>query len=120
MPKTKETVLKKLRQTCLAWPETHEVLTFGNPTFQAGKKTFAVLDEYRGERCICFKVKLPLQQLLLGDSRFFKSPYGASKGWTCMKISQPFKWSEVQELLLESYRLVALKRMLTSLAATES
>jgi predicted DNA-binding protein (MmcQ/YjbR family) len=112
MAKTKESILKKLREVCLAWPETREVLTFGNPAFQAGKRTFAVLDEYRGESCIAFKVPLPLQQLLLEDPRFFQSPYGASQGWTCLKVSRHFEWKEVRSLLLESYRLVALKRML--------
>src|SRR5579884_1620137 len=38
-------ILFKLREICLALPGASETVTFGHPTFQAGKmKTFAVLE----------------------------------------------------------------------------
>ena len=44
--------LANLRPICLALPEARETTTFGHPTFQAGKKTFAVLDHYQGVECL--------------------------------------------------------------------
>ena len=40
--KTEEKVLAKLREICLALPEVQEVKTWGHPTFQSGKKSFAL------------------------------------------------------------------------------
>jgi predicted DNA-binding protein (MmcQ/YjbR family) len=48
-------VLKRLRKVCLSLPETSETVKWGHPTFVAGQKMFAVLDEYRGRPCIAFR-----------------------------------------------------------------
>ena len=108
-------LLAELRKICLALPEARETTTFGHPTFQAGKKTFAVLDEYQGEPCLVIKLELPHQQAVLKSPRFFPSPYGAKHGWVCLKTSGRFDLEEVRELCVESYRAVALKRMLARL-----
>lgn len=108
-------VLTQLRRICLALPEARETKTFGHPTFQAGKKTFAVLDEYAGESCIVVKLELPHQQAVLASPRFFASPYGAKHGWVCLKTAGLLDFDEVRALCIESYRAVALKRMLAVL-----
>lgn len=108
-------ILVRLRSLCLKLPEVRETKTFGNPTFQAGKKTFAVLDEYHGTRCICFKTTPAEQRRLVKDSRFFVAPYGGKHGWTCLDVGRQIDWVEMEELLLVSYRLIALKRMLKAL-----
>ena len=77
---------------CLTFPEARETTTFGNPTFQAGAKTFAVLDFYKGTRCLAFKVTPEEQVLLCQYERFFVAPYTGKND-----------------------RLVALKRMLAVL-----
>ncbi len=108
-------VLERLQEICLALPQARETTTFGNPTFQAGKKTFAVLDRYAGEDCVCFKAQLDVQRRLLGARRFFPSPFGAKHGWTCMRIDGRVPWAEVERLLVGSYRSVATKRMTAAL-----
>ncbi len=107
--------LGNLRRICLALPEARETTTFGHPTFQAGKRTFAVLDRYGGEECLVVKLELPHQQARLKSPRFFPSPYGAKHGWVCMHTSGRLDWAEIGALCIESYRAVALKRMLTVL-----
>jgi predicted DNA-binding protein (MmcQ/YjbR family) len=108
--------LERLRPLCLAFPETRETTTFGNPTFQAGTKTFAVLDSYKGTRCLAFKVTLEEQDLLCQQERFFVAPYTGKNGWTCLRLDgKKVDWKEVRQLLERSYRLVALKRMLAAL-----
>jgi predicted DNA-binding protein (MmcQ/YjbR family) len=93
----------------LALPGVQEVKTWGHPTFQAGKKSFAVLDEYNGHLCICLKTTLPLQQLLLEDPRFFKTPYSGNKGWVSLIADGRINWKEVRRLVAESYTLLGKK-----------
>jgi predicted DNA-binding protein (MmcQ/YjbR family) len=105
-----EKVLARLRKTCLALPEAYETTSFGHPTFRAGKsgkKTFAVFENYRGEDTICVKATLEDQALLVMDPRYFVAPYIGKHGWTSMRTAGALDWDEVEELVLESYRLVA-------------
>jgi len=111
----KEAVLTKLRELCLNLPETTEGLSWGHPTFKAGKKAFAVLDEYGGTLCIAFKSSPAVKEALLGDPRFFRAPYADSQGWVCLRADIELDWNEVKNLVLKSYRLVALNRMLSRL-----
>ena len=96
----------KLREICLALPEVQEVRTWGHPTFQIGKKSFAVFEEYKGHLCICFKATLPMQALLIEDARFFKTPYIGHQGWVSLIADKRPNWSEVTQLVRGSYELV--------------
>lgn len=108
-------ILSRLRRICLALPESIETTSFGHPTFRAGKKTFAVFENYRGEDTICFKATHEDQALLVLDPLFFEAPYVGKHGWTSMRVSGDFDWEEVRDLVQESYRLVATKSMLAML-----
>ncbi len=93
-------------------PEAEETTSFGHPTFRVGKKTFAVLDEYKGEHAICFKATLADQALLTLDPQFYVAPYIGKHGWTSLRLDgTPPEWREVEELVHESYRLVMPKRL---------
>jgi predicted DNA-binding protein (MmcQ/YjbR family) len=112
-------ILERLRRICLALPETQETRTFGHPTFRAGKKTFAVFEKYRGEDTLCFKATLADQALLVLDPRFFVAPYIGQHGWTSMRLSKGVDFREVEDVVRESYKLVARKKMLASLSSGE-
>ena len=111
----RETLLKRLREICLELPECAETVKWGNPTFVAGKKQFAVLDRYNDRLCIAFIAKGPQQRQLLSKEGFFAAPYAAKYGWVCRDAEEKVNWEELTELILKSYRLVALKRMLAAL-----
>jgi predicted DNA-binding protein (MmcQ/YjbR family) len=111
----KSAVLAGLRRVCLPLPEVRETVKWGHPTFEAGKKIFAVLDRYDGQPCIAFRAPLDQVDGLLADRRFKPAPYAARFGWVCLEVGDSLDWAEVEELLHASYRLVALKRMLTAL-----
>jgi predicted DNA-binding protein (MmcQ/YjbR family) len=108
-------LLTGLRQVCLCLPEVRETVKWGHPTFEAGKKMFAVLDQYDGRLCIAFRASPEKREALLADNRFFDAPYAARHGWVCLHADGPIDWTEIQEWLRDSYRLVALKRMLSAL-----
>ena len=113
-------ILKELRRICLALPGANEIRTWGHPTFRAGKKTFAVLDEYQGQLSIAFKVSASHQYLFLKDSRFFRTPYIGRHGWVSLKTAGRLDWTEVRHLLIESYRLVASKKTLAQLESSHA
>jgi predicted DNA-binding protein (MmcQ/YjbR family) len=108
-------LLTMLRKICLALPEARETVKWGHPTFEAGKKMFAVLDNYEGQPCIAFRAAPEQRDKLLTDERFFSAPYAGRHGWICMNADGPIDRIEIQELLRDSYRLAALKRMLAAL-----
>jgi predicted DNA-binding protein (MmcQ/YjbR family) len=108
-------LLARLRKICLRLPEVRETVKWGHPTFEAGKKIFAVLDRYDGKPCIAFRAPPDKVDELLTDERFSEAPYAARFGWVCLDAEGRLDWDEIERLVLASYRLVALKRMLVAL-----
>jgi predicted DNA-binding protein (MmcQ/YjbR family) len=112
--------LAQLRRACRSLPELLETLTFGHPTLQAGKgRTFAVLDDHERPGLLCLVVKLDVehQQRLVDHQRFFPSKFGSKHGWTAMRVDARADWKLARQLVVESYRRVALRRMLAALDA---
>ncbi len=110
--------LTRLRRVCSLLPEAIETTTFGHPTFQAGKRrTFAVLDDHEQPDMLClvFKAGPADQEDLVNNEDFFPSKFGAKHGWTAMRVHRRTDWQHAQELVVASYRLVALRRMVTAL-----
>ncbi len=108
--------LERIRAICSALPEFAEVEAWGHPTFRAGKKMFAAFGEDKIEGAILgLNVGFDRQEELLRDQRFFPTPYAAHRGWVSIRIEKKADWSEVKTLLIESYKQVALKRMLIAL-----
>jgi predicted DNA-binding protein (MmcQ/YjbR family) len=70
------------------------------------------LDEYGGSPSLALRVGLDRQQELLADSRFYETPYSARYGWVSLNLDGKTDWDEVKRLAIESYRFVALNRML--------
>ena len=103
-------ILLKLREICLALPKSHETVTFGNPTFQVGTKTFAVLEMYKGELSISVKVGKPMQTVFLQDPRFYRTPYVGQHGWVSLRVNGKLDWNEVAELVRGSHELVGAKK----------
>jgi predicted DNA-binding protein (MmcQ/YjbR family) len=100
-------VLTELRRGCLALPGATETLTFGHPTFQVAGRTFAVLEEYKGELSICVKVGTALQGVFLADARFYKTPYIGKHGWVSLKVyAAPLDWTEIRQLVKASYESI--------------
>jgi hypothetical protein len=108
--------LGELRAVCLALPEAVEVEAWGRPTFRAGKifATFSGIDER--PYGVIFKPTASERAALLDDARFYSPPYYGPGGWLALDLdAAPVDWVEVAELVEDSYRQVALKRMIKAL-----
>jgi predicted DNA-binding protein (MmcQ/YjbR family) len=108
-----EVTLARLRSLCLSLPETSETASWGHPNFKAGKKTFVAFERVKGRASMAFRLEPGEVERLLQRKRFFATPYGRGL-WVSVWADSPVDWRAVQDLVVRSYRVVALKRMLTA------
>ena len=87
-------------------PDVSEVEAWGHPNFRVGKKTFAVFEVYRGRPCIAVKAEDGLQQLLIDEVRFFRTPYIGNRGWISAWVDRDVDWTLLEDLVKRSYRLM--------------
>lgn len=109
---------ERVRRTCLAYPEAHEVEQFGHPWFKAGRRPFCVLGLDGGVVEVAFAVSREDQEALCAmDARFRPTPYMHQHGWTTLRLEGGVDWGLVDELVETGYRRVALQRMVRALDA---
>ena len=109
-----EQTLTRLRSLCLSLPETIETASWGHPNFKAGKKTFVAFERVKGRASIAFRLEPDEVERLLRGKQFFATPYGRGL-WASVWVDGRVDWRAVEDLVKRSYRVVALKRMLTAL-----
>jgi len=114
--KRAQAVLGKLREICLALPESSEATQFGSPVWRAGKRTFANLYADGKRLLIAFWVGTAQQAMFTADPRYHLPAYMGHNGWISLDVSKHCNWAEVSAQVLHSYRHFALKRMLNALA----
>jgi predicted DNA-binding protein (MmcQ/YjbR family) len=112
----KDDPLPKLRAICLALPEAGEKPFGGHtaPTFRVRDKIFAMYpgeDGARGELWV--KAPPGAQQVIVSSDpkRYFVPPYVGKNGWVGMRLHRGVDWRVVEELVTESYRMTAPKRL---------
>jgi hypothetical protein len=108
-------LLKIMRGICSGLPETREVIQFGSPVWQAGKKTFAWLRCEARRFTLCFWVGIENQALLTADERYRIPAYMGHNGWIALDVTAHCDDKEVTALAFQSYRHFALRRMLAGL-----
>lgn len=114
--------LTRLRGICLALPEAHEVEAWGEPTFRARNKLFAMYasagNHHGGGRiAVWCKAGPGNQELMVAaePSRYFVPPYVGPSGWIGIWLDRKPDWAEVAALMRDSFRLVAPKKVLAQL-----
>lgn len=117
--------LEKLRQLCLALPETSERLSHGEPTwFVRDKKTFVTYANHHHDDRLAFWCAAPdgAQEILVASNpeRFFVPPYVGHRGWLGVRLDVPVDWDEIGDLVTAAYRKVAPKRLVAELDARQT
>lgn len=112
--------LARLRELCLALPETTERLSHGEPTwFVRDKKVFvSYADHHHDDRLGFWCAAAPgVQEALVASDpvRFFRPPYVGHRGWLGVYLDVDVDWAEVAELVADAYRAVAPKRLVAEL-----
>ena len=116
-------LLERVRRICLAFPEATEGGGVGNPSWRVRDKIFAMRhDSHAGRWGIWCKAPPGAQRALVeGDpDRFFVPPYVGGHGWIGISLAADQDWGFVADLIEESYRMTAPKRLATALDAQRS
>ncbi|WP_246852694.1 MmcQ/YjbR family DNA-binding protein [Naasia sp. SYSU D00948] len=114
--------LAEVRRICLALPGATETISFGRPWFRV-KTAFAVFGGgTSGPERRMFPSGLIVHPdadtrlALLQDPRFFVPAYMGPSGWMGLDLlAAPVDWQEVAELVDESYRNTAPRRLVAQL-----
>jgi hypothetical protein len=111
--------LDRLRKLCLAFPEAVEAGGVGNPSFKVRDKIFAMQHGHEDRPSVWFKAQEGVQELLVGSdpARFFRPPYVGHHGWVGTWLDVEQDWDEIADLVEESYRMTAPKRLVAQLAS---
>jgi predicted DNA-binding protein (MmcQ/YjbR family) len=106
-----------IRKHCLSYPETAESFPWGESAFKVKGKTFVFMRD--DEKGVNFSVKLAASR-----AKALKMPgsepthYGmGAKGWVTIQPTSKTAAGVIKELIDESYRSVAPKRVLAMLDA---
>jgi phosphoribosylglycinamide formyltransferase-1 len=111
---------------CLSLPEAARELASRHARFQVRDKTFAwYLDDHHGDGIVSVSCKMALDEnrevAALDPARFYLPAYMAHRGWIALRLDAgKIDWNDVEELVAESYRLVAPKRLTALVSRRES
>jgi predicted DNA-binding protein (MmcQ/YjbR family) len=113
----KENPLDRLRGICLTFPESIEAGGVGDPSFKVRDKIFAMQHHMDGRMSMWCKARPGAQEVLVGSDpgRYFVPPYVGHHGWVGVWLDIEIDWELVADLVEESYRMTAPKRLLALL-----
>ena len=119
-----DAVLVRIREICLALPETSERLSHGAPTFFVrGKRAFAmVLSNHHGDGRFAIWCAAPdgMQRLLVESEpeRFFVPPYVGHRGWLGVRLDRRVDWDELAGIVEDAYGEVAPPKLVEAARLT--
>ncbi|MEV0713521.1 MmcQ/YjbR family DNA-binding protein [Asanoa sp. NPDC050611] len=115
-------LLTRMREICLALPETTERLSHGSPTwFVRGRTVFVTLHveghhDNRFPHLWCAAPAGVQAELIAEDpGTFFRPPYVGHRGWLGVRLDREPDWAEIRELAIDAYRTVAPGRLVAEL-----
>jgi hypothetical protein len=106
-----ENSVARVRQICLALPETWEKISHGEPTFFVKKKVFAMCSinhHNDGHVAVVIPAAIGIQEMLIKKSpkKFYRPPYVGVRGWVGIEIDRVTD-KELALHLREAWRLIA-------------
>ncbi len=121
-----ERTLRRIRELCLALPETSERLSHGAPTFFIREKRafLMVLTNHHGDGRFAIWCAAPagMQQLLVDadPDKFFVPPYVGHRGWLGVRLDREFDWDELAGIAEDAYAEVAPPKLVEAARLSES
>ena len=119
--------LEQVRAICLGFPEATEKKAWGHPTFRVRDKIFASVGYYEsgpgigagiGVEVMTMKAAEGEQEVLLAQGHpFFYPKYVGPKGWIGVVLDDGADFEEIAELVEDSYRLIAPRKLAACLDA---
>lgn len=118
-------ILDRIRELCLALPETSERLSHGQPTFFVrDKRSFVmVLDDHHGDGrfALWCAAGAGVQQMLVDadPERFFRPPYVGHRGWLGVRLDRGVHWDELAGIVEDAYAEVAPPKLVEAARSQE-
>ena len=116
-------ISQAVREVCLWFPESAEVISHGSPDFRVRGKTFATyVINHHGDGRIALWLNAPAgaQELYTKEEpkHFFVPPYVGPRGWLGVHLDKGISWKRVAKLVREAYEKVAPPALSTKLGKT--
>lgn len=114
-PDEGEKHVERVRQICLALPETWEKLSHGEPTFFVRKRVFAMCSinhHHDGHIAVVMPAAIGIQAALIeaDPKKFYRPPYVGVAGWVGIELTR-VKDKELAMHLQEAWRLIAPEKL---------
>ena len=111
---------RRVGKICLALPQAVNKPFGGHttPCYRVGEKIFCGTRQAKRPG-LNLKAAPGVQQALVASDpeRFFVPPYSGPKGWVGVWLDVDQDWDEIAELIEESYRLIAPRKLVAQLDA---
>ncbi|MGI9068077.1 MAG: MmcQ/YjbR family DNA-binding protein [Pyrinomonadaceae bacterium] len=107
--------VERVRQICLALPETWEKISHGEPAFFVLKRVFAMCSTNHhndGHFAVVIPAAIGIQAALIETSpkKFYRPPYVGGAGWVGIELPR-VKDKELAMHLQEAWRLIAPEKL---------
>ena len=112
-----------VREVCLSFPETEEVVSHGSPDFRVRGKTFAsYVVNHHGDGRVALWLNAPSgsqDHYSKSEPRhFFVPPYVGPRGWLGVHLNKGISWQRVAALVRQAYEKVAPRALAESIGET--
>lgn len=109
-----EDQIKRVRDLCLALPDTSEKLSHGEPTFFAGKRVFATFSNNHhndGHVAVCIPAEPGAQAALIRSNPacYYRPPYVGPSGWVGIELAE-IGDDELAAHLSDAWKLIIAKQ----------
>jgi predicted DNA-binding protein (MmcQ/YjbR family) len=109
----RDEIIRRFKKICERLPEvTVAPDGFGHMTFRVGKKSFIIVGQ--SDEALSFSIKADptTQAMLIKRGPYYRTPYIGQHGWVSLNADAKLGWSEIEDLVVDAYRLAAPKRLL--------
>jgi hypothetical protein len=105
-----------VKEICLWFPETEEVMSHGSPDFRVNGKTFATyVINHHGDGHLALWLRSPAgAQSMYVDGEpeyFYVPPYVGPKGWLGVDLDKGLSWGRITDLVREAYVEAAPRKL---------
>jgi hypothetical protein len=112
-----------VREVCLSFPETEEMISHGSPDFRVRGKTFAsYVVNHHGDGRVGLWLNAPAgsqdHYLKTEPKFFFVPPYVGVRGWLGVHLNKGLPWQRVASLVRQAYEKVAPRSLVSTVGAT--
>jgi phosphoribosylglycinamide formyltransferase-1 len=115
-------ILRRLSAICMPLPEAEANSRTGDHTafVVRGRKFAYLLDNHHGDGRLTFCARVPRgensRMVAAAPARYFMPPYIGAQGWVGLYMDRGrIDWGEVERLALDSYVMVAPKKLVAAL-----